>query len=107
LSKLNFLLQMGVLIPIFQSIHAKSVLGINVLQLMDSKSHVIGHCLAEMIELHRQGIINPKNGGDFPFTELEKAHALLESGQSSGKLAVYWQAASAVKSEMRFGEMTS
>jgi len=104
LSKLGFLARMGVLIPIFQSIHAKSVLGINVLQLMDSKPHVIGHCLAEMIELHRQRIIKPKNGGDFHFTELEKAHMLLESGQSSGKLAVYWQA---VKPEMRFGEITS
>jgi len=107
LSKLWFLIQMGVLIPIFQSIHAKSVLGINVLQLIDSKPHVIQHCLAEMVELYRQGIIKPKNGGDFYFTELEKAHALLESGQSSGKLTVYWQAVPAIKPEIHLREMTS
>jgi len=36
-------------------------------------------------------IVNPQNGGDFHFTELAHAHSLLESGKSSGKLAVYWQ----------------
>jgi len=107
LSKLGFLVQMGCVIPIFHSIHCKSLLGINVLKLMDSKPHVIQHCLAEMIELYRQGIIKPKNGGDFHFTELEKAHARLESGTSSGKLAVYWQDVPAIKSERYSGERTS
>jgi len=107
LSKLWFLIQMGVVIPIFQSIYAKSLLGINILQLMDSKPHVIQHCLAEMVELCRQGIITPQNGGDFYHTELEKAHALLESGQSSGKLAVYWQAMPAIKPEIHLRKMAS
>jgi len=91
LSRLNFLLQMGVIIPIFQSIHAKSLIGINVLKLANCKPDVIREGLAQMIGLCQQNRVKPQNGGDFHFTELENAHGLLESGASSGKIAVYWR----------------
>jgi len=89
-SKINFLLQMGIIIPIFQSVYAKSLIGINVLELFTNKPHIIQECLNQMISLYDQGIVKPINGGDFNISELDKAHSLLESGKSIGKIAVYW-----------------
>jgi len=90
LSQLNFLLKMGVIIPIFQTIYAKSIIGINMLELANTKPYVIKECLTQMIYFYKQGIIKPINGGEFNFTELAKAHSLLESGKSSGKMSVRW-----------------
>jgi len=91
LSKLKFIMQMGFIIPIFYSINAKSLIGVNILQLVTTKPHIIRECFAQLMQLYQQGIVNPQNGGDFHFTELAHANSLLESGKSSGKLAVYWQ----------------
>jgi len=89
-SQLNFLLKMGVIIPIFQTISAKSIIGINMLELANTKPYVIKECLTQMICLYQQEIIKPINGGEFKFTELAKANSLLESGKSSGKISVCW-----------------
>jgi len=89
-SQLNFLLKMGVIIPIFQTISAKSIIGINMLELANTKPYVIKECLTQMICLYKQGIINPINGGEFSLCQFAKAHSLLESGKSSGKISVCW-----------------
>jgi len=89
-SKINFLWQMGVIIPIFQSIYAKSIIGINILELIDTKPLVLQYCLKQMIALQQKEIIKPINGGEFHVTEIAKAHSLLASGKSIGKISVYW-----------------
>jgi len=90
LSQLNFLRKMGIILPVFLSIHAQSIIGVNLLKIAQTKPQVVGHCLNQILSLHRQGRIKPENGGDFAVTDLSKAHALLESGKSMGKLAVHW-----------------
>jgi len=90
LSQLCFLGKMGIILPIFLSIDSQSIIGVDVLKLVQSKPQVVKQCLEEILVLYRQGRIKPKNGGDFAITELGKAHDLLESGYSMGKLAVHW-----------------
>jgi len=89
-SQLNFLRKMGIILPVFLSIHAQSIIGVDVLKIAQTKPQVIGYCLNQIQSQYRQGVVKPENGGDFAITELSKAHALLESGNSMGKLAVHW-----------------
>lgn len=90
LSQLNFLKKMGVTIPAFLMMQSKSMIGVNMLKIADSKPEVLKLCMKEIIALYQSEKITTENGGDFKFTELNKAHELLESGKSIGKIAVHW-----------------
>ena len=90
LSSLNFVRKMGLMIPIGLMMQSKSVLGINMLKIADEKPEVIQECLNAVISLYREKVIEPQIGGEFDASELAKAHALLESGNTVGKLAIHW-----------------
>jgi len=90
LSKLNFALKMGLIMPIMQTVNAKSFIGVNMLKILETKPLVIGECLKQIVGLYQQGTIKPIIGGNFKFNELSKAHQLLESGNSTGKIAIFW-----------------
>ncbi len=90
LSQLNFLRKMGISIPVFLMMQSKSMIGVNMLKIADTKPKIIQFCMNEMIALYRNGKITTENGGDFQFTEMNKAHSLLESGKSIGKIAIHW-----------------
>ena len=90
LSSLNFVRKMGLMIPIGLMMQSKSVLGINMLKIADEKPEVIQECLNAVISLYREKVIEPQIGGEFNASELAKAHALLESGNTIGKLAIHW-----------------
>jgi NADPH2:quinone reductase len=90
LSSLNFVRKMGLMIPIGLMMQSKSVLGINMLKIADEKPEVIQECLNAVISLYREKVIEPQIGGEFDTSELAKAHALLESGNTVGKLAIHW-----------------
>lgn len=90
LSQLNFLRKMGVSIPVFLMMQSKSMIGVNMLKIADTKPKIIQFCMNEMISLYKNGKITTENGGDFKFTEMNKAHSLLESGKSIGKIAIHW-----------------
>ncbi|HNS41960.1 MAG TPA: zinc-binding dehydrogenase [Taishania sp.] len=90
LSQLNFLRKMGVLIPAFQMMQSKSIIGVNMLKIADNKPEVLKHCLNAVVELYKLGKIKTENGGDYQHTALSEAHDLLESGKSIGKIAIYW-----------------
>lgn len=90
LSLLNFLKKMGITIPVFLMMQSKSMIGVNMLKIADSKPEVLKLCMEEVIALYQSGKITTENGGDFNFTEMNKAHLLLESGKSIGKIAVHW-----------------
>ncbi len=90
LSQLNFLRKMGMIIPAFQMMQSKSIIGVNMLKIADTKPLVLKDSMHQIISFYQQGLIKTENGGDFNFSELNKAHSLLESGKSIGKIAVHW-----------------
>lgn len=85
---LELLWNMGLVMPILLMATSKSIVGVNMLKIADHRPRVIGHCLAQLVELWKQGVIAPVNGGTFEAHELASAHALLESRATQGKLVV-------------------
>lgn len=90
LSQLNFLRKMGVSIPVFLMMQSKSLIGVNMLKIADSKPLVLQFCMQEVIRLYLDGKLKTENGGNFNYIEMNQAHTLLESGKSIGKIAVCW-----------------
>lgn len=87
-STLNFVRKMGLQIPIGFMMRSKSVVGINMLKIADNKPKVLGFCLQEVVKMLKEGKIDPQVGGRFKGNDLAKAHDLLESGKSTGKIIV-------------------
>ncbi len=92
-SKLNFVRKMGVFLPIALMMKSKNVLGVNMLKIADNKPAVLEVCLKKVVELYHEGKLKPQVGGSFSHDQLSQAHDLLESGNSTGKLSVYWDVA--------------
>ncbi|MBM3185783.1 MAG: zinc-binding dehydrogenase [Bacteroidetes bacterium] len=90
LSTLNFLRKMGVFIPVKLMMLSKNILGVNMLKIADNRPYVIQNCLKEVVELYHKGELKVISGGCFNYTEIAKAHQLLEEGQSMGKISVKW-----------------
>jgi NADPH2:quinone reductase len=89
-SKINFVRKMGVILPIKLMINSKSIIGVNMLKIADNKPKVLENCLKEVVALYQRGKITPQIGGEYNIDELNEAHEALESGNSTGKLAVFW-----------------
>lgn len=89
-STLNFVRKMGAMLPIGLMMTSKSILGVNMLKIADNRPDVMSHCLKEVVKLHTAGVIQPQVGGTFSHNELSKAHSLLESGKTTGKLTIFW-----------------
>ncbi len=90
-SKLNFVLKMGLILPIGLMMRSKNVLGVNMLKIADNKPEVLEHCLKSVIRLYEEGKIVPQVGGVYASEQLVEAHSALESGKSTGKLSVFWK----------------
>jgi NADPH:quinone reductase-like Zn-dependent oxidoreductase len=89
-SSLNFVRKMGLMIPIGLVMSSKSVMGVNVLRIADQDPQVVKRCLDGLVELLNNGKIDPQVGGKFSIDDLGKAHDLLESRKSTGKIIVSW-----------------
>lgn len=89
-SALNFVRKMGFVVPIGLMMRSRSVIGINMLKIADFKPHVIQQCLTEVVQMRKEGIIQPVVGGRFGQDDFAKAHQELENGTTIGKLAVFW-----------------
>ena len=70
---------------------SKNILGVNMLKIADNKPEVIEHCLKGVVDLFKDGKIKPQVGGTYSSNELAQAHDALESGKTTGKLAVAWE----------------
>jgi NADPH:quinone reductase-like Zn-dependent oxidoreductase len=88
--QLSFLKKMGVIIPVFQMMQSKSVIGVNMLKIADAKPTVLKTCLSNIINTYQQGNLKVVSGGIFSHEDLAKAHDLLESGKSTGKISIHW-----------------
>jgi NADPH2:quinone reductase len=90
LSSLRFVWQMGFVIPIALMMMSKSIIGVNMLKIADHRRDILGKCLKDVSELVLRGELKPHVGGQFSANEIAKAHQLLESRNSLGKVVVYW-----------------
>lgn len=90
LSDLNFVRKMGVIIPITLMGSSRGIIGVNMLRIADNKPKVLLHCLQKVVDLARNGDIDPQVNAVFPAKEIAKAHALLQSGKTTGKVALKW-----------------
>jgi len=90
LSAINFLIKMGIVLPIGLMMQSKSIIGVNMLKIGDNQPQIILNCLNNCIRLFQEGKIKPQIGGVFSANELGRAHDFLESGKSIGKLVIKW-----------------
>lgn len=89
-STLNFVRKMGRVIPIGLMMRSKGIVGVNMLKVADFKPHIIERCMTAVVDLAKEGKINPHIDKVYPVKEIAKAHAHLESRNSIGKIAVKW-----------------
>ena len=89
-SALNFVRKMGLIIPVGLMMRSRNVLGVNMLRIADEKPAVLKVCLEGVVKLYGEGKIQILEKQTFVAGEIAQAHALLESGNSKGKLAIKW-----------------
>lgn len=87
---LAFFLKTGFISPLFMMMKSQGVIGVNMLRLADHRIDIIGHCLHELVALWQKNEIQPHVGASFQAKNIAAAHQLLESGNSTGKVYVYW-----------------
>lgn len=75
-------------IPLLQK--AKSMLGVNMLQIADNRPESLQRSMAGVVDLVAKGQLKPEIGGVFKHTELAKAHELLGNRGTMGKLVCTW-----------------
>ena len=89
-SKLKFLFDMGLILPIALMIRSKSLIGVNMLKIADAHPEIIANCLNEVTELYRKNELTTHVGGVYELDQINEAHDFLESGKSMGKITVRW-----------------
>jgi len=70
---------------------SKSLVGVNVLKLADANPSAIQHYLSQCFHLYNKQELKPLESKAFSSTDFHAAQAWLESGQSTGKVYVYWE----------------
>jgi NADPH2:quinone reductase len=75
-------------LPLMMS--SRAVIGLNMLRIADERPEVVGRALREMVALAERGEIRPLKARAFPAAELARAHELLASRRTTGKLAIVW-----------------
>lgn len=90
LATYRFLWKMGLLMPILLMAKSRSIIGVNMLKVADHRPQLIGNALLELTQLLEKGVIDPQIGGVFEVKDIAKAHELLETRKTKGKIAVKW-----------------
>ena len=57
-------------------------------RLLRHEPEVVGEAVGELLALWQTGALRPLVGGEFPLTEVDRAHALVESRASVGKIVL-------------------
>lgn len=81
---------MGLMLPIGLMVRSKSIIGTNMLKIGDDKMRTLNRCLNNVVKLAKENKIKPQLGHTFNYTEIAKAHDLLESRKSMGKIEIQW-----------------
>ena len=90
LAKLKAGLAFGFYHPAMLMMPSKSIIGVNMLKVADSKPAMMQHCLESVVELAKQGVFKPKDSIIFPAAEITKAHEMLANRKSMGKVVLEW-----------------
>lgn len=90
LSALNFLRKMGMIIPLALLSGSKAIIGVNMLRIADNKPAILQRAMKALVESVKSGEIKPHVGAEFKIEDISKAHALLESRKTVGKVVVFW-----------------
>jgi len=91
LSSLGFVFRMGLILPIALMMKSRSVIGVNMLKIGDNKSSTLARSMKTVVEMAKTGQLKPHVGARFKADEIGKAHALLESRNSVGKVVLFWE----------------
>ena len=83
-------LSFGFYHPAMLMMPSKSIIGVNMLKVADSKPEMMQLCLQSVVQLAKEGIFAPRETQVLPVAEIAKAHTLLENRQTIGKLALKW-----------------
>jgi NADPH:quinone reductase-like Zn-dependent oxidoreductase len=90
LGKIKEGLNFGFYHPAMLMMPSKSIIGINMLKIADNKPGMMQHCLQSVVQLAKEGVFVPKVSQVFPVADIAKAHMLLESRQTIGKVVMQW-----------------
>src|ERR1700749_2497260 len=83
-------IQFGIYHPAQFMMNSKSLIGVNMLKIADSKPQIIKRCLEQVIKLVEEGIFKPQGGKIFKAEDIAEAHKYLEQRKSIGKVACAW-----------------
>lgn len=89
-SKLRIGLSFGIYHPVAFLRNSRSMIGVNMLRLSDSRPEVSARALMRTVALAKEGTLQPLVGGKYPASQIAEAHAFLESRKSMGKVIVEW-----------------
>lgn len=87
---LRFVWRMGLVVPILLMMRSRSLIGVNMLRVGEHRPEVLAECLRGAAQAAGEGWLRPKVHDTVPAARLAEAHALLESGDSMGKVALKW-----------------
>jgi NADPH2:quinone reductase len=90
LFQLTKAIQFGIYHPAQFMMNSKSLMGVNMLKIADSKPLIIKRCLENVVRLVEEGIFKPQGGKIFKAEDIADAHKYLEQRKSVGKVACYW-----------------
>lgn len=80
----------GLIHPIALLMKSKSVIGVNMLRIAESKPDYLQQVMHEVYDAYQQGILKPTVDSVHPVSEIAVAHDRLESRASMGKVVVKW-----------------
>ncbi|QQS28200.1 MAG: zinc-binding dehydrogenase [Sphingobacteriales bacterium] len=83
-------LEFGFYHPIQFMMRSVSLIGVNMLRIADNKPELLQKALTKVVKGYQNGDFKPITGGVFPISELAKAHDLLQTRQTIGKVVVEW-----------------
>lgn len=89
-SKLGKAIEFGIYHPGEFMMASKSLIGVNMLRLADSKPLTMKRVLENVVRLHKEGVFKPHVSKTFKATEVGEAHKFMEDRKSIGKIACEW-----------------
>jgi len=90
LSTLAMAAGFGIFSPVQLIMNSRSMCGVNMLRIADHRKNIFKHCINEVVNLFKQGVIKPIVGKEFSSDQLADAHEYLEKRKSVGKVVVGW-----------------
>ncbi|HEX4925098.1 MAG TPA: zinc-binding dehydrogenase, partial [Bdellovibrionales bacterium] len=90
LKALKMLAGFGLVSPLSLLSKSQAVIGINMLQLSQHRTHVLRECIRDVVTAASKRELRPIVGAVFKAEDVAQAHELLGSGKSTGKVALIW-----------------